>query len=402
MNNFREMYVKFNSLVIFKGLLKNNVLQKFFTMLESLSGDTIDRVGNYASFVSELFNKQEDRNFTEYILECILDDENFYILRYAKGCKIIDAEIEKLLQNELKILQEIAATEPDSIRSQIDFKGFLPLWKTGRIDFAAEYNKRISNIENYGYGVFSKHHIFTVKKEGIFPVICYDDIRLSDLKGYHDERKAVVENTLSLLGGKPAANVLLYGDAGTGKSSTVKAIANEYKQRGLRLIEIKKERLNEIPRIMDEVWQSCLKFILFIDDLSFAKNGDEFGTLKAVIEGSVAARPNNVAIYATSNRRHLIKETFSDREGDDIHVNETMQELVSLSERFGKMVYFGSPDKEQYLKIVGALAVESGLDINGQDLIDYAERYALLRGGRSPRIARQLIESILSRNGQPE
>ncbi len=192
----------------------------------------------------------------------------------------------------------------------------------------------------------------------------------------------------------------MYGDAGTGKSSTVKAVANEYKSKGLRLIEIRKDQLHDIPAVMDEIYDNCLKFILYIDDLSFTKNSDEFGALKAVLEGSVAAKPRNTAIYATSNRRHLIKETFTDREGDDIHVNDTIQELSSLSERFGMTVCFERPDREQYLEIIDALIKDFGLKIEKGDLYIYAERYALIRGGRSPRIARQLVEHLVSSGGE--
>ena len=210
------------------------------------------------------------------------------------------------------------------------------------------------------------------------------------------ERRIVLDNAKALLMGKPAANILLTGDAGTGKSSTVKAVVNELRRNGLRLIEIRKDQLRAIPKLLDELSDNPLKFVLFIDDLSFLKDDDNFNALKAVLEGSVTAKSANVAIYATSNRRHIIKEKFSDREGDDIHRNDTMQELISLSERFGIHVSFSRPSREIYLHIVRHLVQESGLEIQEKELDARAERFALERGGRSARLARQLVDGMLS------
>jgi len=201
-----------------------------------------------------------------------------------------------------------------------------------------------------------------------------------------------------LLDGKPAANTLLYGDAGTGKSSTVKALVNEYGKEGLRLIEIKKHQLLLIPSILEKLKDNPLRFVLYLDDLSFTECNEESGALKAILEGSAAARTKNVVIYATSNRRHIVNERFSDREGGDIHRNETIEEQTSLSERFGLRVYFGKPDKEGYLSIVGALLHQYGLDTTDELLLQ-AERFALSRGGRSPRVAKQFAESVLVQLG---
>ena len=213
---------------------------------------------------------------------------------------------------------------------------------------------------------------------------------------YEQERKVIVDNTKALLCGKPAANILLTGDAGTGKSSTVKAVGNALFGDGLRIIEVRKDQLRAIPKILDELSSNPLKFVLFIDDLSFLKDDDNFNALKAVLEGSVTAKSKNVVIYATSNRRHIIKEKFSDREGDDVHRNDTMQELVSLSERFGIHVTFSKPSKNTFLHIVRSLAEKNGIDLPSDELELRAERFALERGGRSARLARQFIDGLLS------
>ena len=243
----------------------------------------------------------------------------------------------------------------------------------------------------YGY------MLFTVSTDGgIVPVRNPDPVSLRELVDYEIQRKVIIDNTKALLCGKPAANILLTGDAGTGKSSTVKAVCNELYSQGLRIIEIRKDQLCLIPGLLDELNGNPLKFILFIDDLSFQKDDDNFNILKAVLEGSVSAKSKNVVIYATSNRRHIVKEKFSDREGDDVHRSDTMQELVSLSERFGIHVTFSRPDKKTFLHIVRHLADEDGLSLSDGELELKAERFALERGGRSARLARQFVDGLLS------
>lgn len=189
-------------------------------------------------------------------------------------------------------------------------------------------------------------------------------------------------------------NVLLYGDAGTGKSSSVKAIANEFAADGLRLVEVKKNQLYQIPALLDSLAQNPLKFILFIDDLSFSANDDNFAALKAILEGSVGGRSQNVVVYATSNRRHLIKETLSDRSGDDIHEADTRQELMSLSARFGLTVTFQRPDKVRFEEILLDLAKQYGVQMPSDQLFIKGEAFAIRAGGRSPRVARQFIELL--------
>ena len=236
--------------------------------------------------------------------------------------------------------------------------------------------------------------MFRIEDEEIVPVDSADEISLSSFVGYENERKTVEENTLALLDGKDAVNVLLCGDAGTGKSSTVKALVNNYAYRGLRLIEVRKDQLFSLSHIMGKISGNPLKFIIFIDDLSFNKNDDCFSMLKAALEGSASAKAENALIYATSNRRHIVKESFSDRGGDDIHRNDTVQELLSLSDRFGLTVYFQKPNKILYLDIVHALAKRKGVDMDEKELDIKAEAFALSKGSRSPRVAEQFIKNI--------
>ena len=237
--------------------------------------------------------------------------------------------------------------------------------------------------------------MFKVVNGDIIPVESADDIKIDGFVGYDEERKQVLDNTKALLEGRPAANVLLCGDAGTGKSSTVKACVNHFYKDGLRLIEIRKDQLLSLATVMGRIENNPLKFIIFIDDLSFNKNDDSFSMLKAALEGSASAKAENAVIYATSNRKHIIKESFADRNStDDVHRNDTMQELLSLSDRFGLTVYFQKPNKELYLNIVKTLAKRNNIEVNDELLIK-AEAFALNKGSRSPRAAEQFINSQL-------
>ncbi len=391
MQNLKNTYIKLQSLVIFRNLLNDQVITKLSKLLASQNEDTVSQVEKYAAFSSALLSENE--NLTQYVLNLVTVDENIYVKKIGNNLEVSHL-IREALDNELEILSEISQLTSDSIKKTISYKGFLPSWETDDIDFKAAYHNSINQIGISGYGIFAKNVYFTTEKGELVPVSNHDVVTLADLKGYEKEKDAVLNNTLALLNGKPAANVLLYGDAGTGKSSTVKAIINRYHSQGLRLVEVPKDQLKYISLVLEKLSKNPLKFIIYIDDLSFTKNDNELGSLKAILEGSVSAKPLNTAIYATSNRRHLIKETFSDREGDDIHLNETIQELTSLSDRFGLMVSFFRPDKKNYLKIVQALAIQYNINLSKEELESEAEIFASARSGRSPRIAKQFIEYL--------
>ncbi len=394
MTDFSNTELSLCSLVIFRRLLNDDVFAKLSALLRADDLSVSEQVSCYADFTAALF--AHGTNLTDYVLMRIIEDDNIYVQKRAQK-QPVDHTLEVCLKNELAVLQAVAQLKSADIRAHIRFDGFLPDWRNGDLDFAEAYMRHMDGIATQGHGIYAKHYMLRVKNGEIVPVTCPDPIRLADLKGYERQKKAVIGNTLALLNGNPAANALLYGDAGTGKSSTVKAIVNENHGQGLRLIEIGKQQFGEIPTIVETLSQSPLKFILFIDDLSFTQQNDDFNALKAVLEGSVSAKATNIAIYATSNRRHMVKELFSDREGDDIHRNETIQELCSLSHRFGLTVGFFKPDKKVYLDIVHALKDDYGIEMDDALLDLEAERFA--SAGRSPRIARQFIDS-LRRNGQ--
>lgn len=395
MFNVENIKTGLYSMVIFRNLIEDPVIDKFINMVDYMDKDVNMAVKTYSDFVSKLF--ESNMNLSDYILNIVLENENIYMLKKSQESDT-DKILEQCLYNELKILEKLSGVKSEEIKSNISYDGFLPDWRNSDYNFVDVYNERIKNIHSHGYGIFAKYHTFMIDGNingvNIVPVKNPDNTRLSDLGGYERERKAVIDNTIALLEGKPAANVLLYGDSGTGKSSSVKAIANEFANKGLRLIELRKNQLRLMPSLLDTLSLNPLKFILFIDDLSFTQNDDDFAALKAILEGSVSAKAGNLVIYATSNRRHLIKETFGDRDGDDLHVNDTIQELVSLSERFGLTVTFQKPDKQKYIEVINGLADNYEIKMNREELAKQAESYAVRRNGRSPRIAKQFIEMI--------
>ena len=243
--------------------------------------------------------------------------------------------------------------------------------------------------------MYSKYTAFAWRNHSLCPITSTDPITLNDLKNYELQRKKVIDNTESFVNGYPSNNVLLYGDRGTGKSSTVHAVLNEYAGKGLRMIEISKSDISDLTLIRELLADSPMKFIIFIDDLCFDSHDDSFGELKAALEGSLSGRKPNTIIYATSNRRHLIKESFSDRE-NDINRNDIMQEQLSLSDRFGLSITFINPDKRDYLDIVDKIAADRGLSVSTDKLHLVAEQWASRKGGRSPRCARQFIDFVES------
>lgn len=391
-----QLYLRLQALAVFRDLREDPVMGSLCRYLNITAFSGEDRaVDAYGEFVSRLYAAGTP-SLARHIRTIVDNSENAYIRMIGCG-ETPWPELAECAARELETLQSVADLTPDVLRAGLDWDGSLPVFRPEHLDIAEGYRQRCENIGKYGYGIYAGNRMFYLNSENrIVPVRNPDRTRLSSLVDYKREQQIILDNTISLLEGKPAANILLTGDAGTGKSSTVKAIVNELCDRGLRILEVRKEQLREIPGILDALGRNPLKFILFIDDLSFQQGDDNFSALKAVLEGSVSAKSSNVVIYATSNRRHLVKESFSDRDGDDVHRNDTMQEIISLSERFGIHVTFQKPDKKTYLDIVHHLARDRGVEMAESELDMLAERYALGRGGRSARAANQFVDNLVA------
>lgn len=269
----------------------------------------------------------------------------------------------------------------------------LPDFESGTFTLTAD--KLLRRVKKYGTGDYARYKAFTFKGGRLVPVLTIDPIRLTDLKNYEFQRNQVVENTEAFLHGLPAQNVLLYGDRGCGKSSTIKAILNEYD--GLRMVELPKTEIAGLPELFDILKDIPLHFIVTIDDLAFTEDDERFGILKATLDGSLAARPDNILIYSTTNRRKLIKETNGDRSVDSIGRSDAVDESMSLADRFGLFITFTQPNREIFFDIVRKLAEDRGIELDDAELTQAAERFALKRGGRSPRIARQFTDWLCSR-----
>jgi uncharacterized protein len=245
----------------------------------------------------------------------------------------------------------------------------------------------------HGAGRFGRYRALRWGRDGLQAVPEPDPVRLVDLVGYEREREPLLRNTERFLAGLPAHHVLLYGLPGTGKSSTVKAVLNEYADRGLRLVEVAKEDLGALPRVLEALRGRGPRFLLFVDDLSFEEHEVEYKSLKALLEGSIERPPQNVRVYATSNRRNLVRERFTERE-DDVHARDTLQEKVSLAARFGLRVTFPIPDQQRYLAIVTGLARQRGLKIPEGELVERATLWDRWHAGRSGRTARQFVDEL--------
>ena len=255
--------------------------------------------------------------------------------------------------------------------------------------------------KEFGVGKFGLHKAFKLENTGsgveILQITKTEHVALEDLVGYEFQKQQLIDNTEAFVQGRKANNCLLFGDAGTGKSSSIKGILNRYYDQGLRMIEIYKHQFKDLTAVISQVKNRNYKFIIYMDDLSFEDFEIEYKYLKAVIEGGLERRPDNVLIYATSNRRHLVREKFSDKReaGDDLHSSDTVQEKLSLAARFGVTIYYGMPEKKEFQEIVRVLAERNGVELTEQELLEKANMWELRHGGMSGRTAAQFITHLL-------
>lgn len=371
--NFRKlkMFCAFN--------VKNDEIISVFSEID-------ENAEKYCEIVNKLL--VSGKTLAEYLHDTLVYSDSPLVAECAKNPT--DARI-KAIEYDLSLIRELVELSPKSLKKQLSDAddGFcniveMPYYEQGEFNYDVNYF--LDYVRNHGCGIFAKYKAFSFDGE-LHPIEETDKTRLSELKRYEVQRNQVVENTICFLNGKPAQNVLLYGDRGTGKSATVKAILNEFDE--LRMVEVPKSSIALIPQLFRILKDIPLHFILTIDDLSFSEDDDRFGILKAVLDGSLSRKPENILIYATTNRRKIIRETAADRE---ISGADAIDESMSLSDRFGLFITFTRPDKKVFLDIVRSLADDAGITLADEELFASAEKFALRRGGRSPRIARQFVD----------
>ena len=361
----------------------------------------------------------------DYLTDLLVSSENTYSLACESG-EEPGGSIRTLMLHDMGIFFELfkadfetlfASPSMEAYRCILDYTptGNHQLYNeeiSGRICALAKKLKSATSPEEMrviltgyytecGTGMLGLYKAFTISGSGrgdllITPVVNMLNVKLDDLVGYEIAKKKLTGNTDAFVNRLPANNCLLYGDAGTGKSTCIKALATEYYNRGLRIIQVHRNEFELLNELLDVIRKRNYRFIIYMDDLSFEDHETEYKYLKAVIEGGLEMRPDNVLIYATSNRRHLIRENFSDRDDrdEDMHRSDTMAEKLSLSQRFGMSIFFGAPSKKEYDLIVRELARRAHLTMDEDTLLEEANKWELSHGGRSGRCARQLIDHL--------
>lgn len=363
-----------------------------------------------------------------YLAFLLANNEN----AYSTACEIIgevDGSVNEIALNDFRIFRNLFTFDFSLLEKAFSTK-CLSLLKNykGASSNGKVFNKRIRDricelsiklftsadefefksvitvfYKEFGVGKLGLHKAFRIEEYNnqsqLVPITNIQHVYLDDLVGYELQKKKLVDNTEAFVKGKKANNCLLFGDAGTGKSTSVKAILNEYYDQGLRMIEIYKHQFQDLTSIIAQIKNRNYKFIIFMDDLSFEEFEIEYKYLKAVIEGGLEKRPDNVLIYATSNRRHLVREKYSDKEErrDDLHSSDTVQEKLSLAYRFGVSIFFVAPDKKEYMNIVNILAKKYNLEIPKEELFLEANKWELSHGGLSGRTAQQFIDYLLGK-----
>lgn len=363
-----------------------------------------------------------------YLTNLLVNDEN----SYSKACEIrgeVEGTINAAVLHDIVIFKELFDYDFSDMVKALQVQGFELVRNYVCSDSESKvYNSRIRErichlaqkfakdhtpeemkttltefYKDYGVGKFGLHKAFRVVHDEhgvqIVPIPNIAHVYLNDLVGYEIPKQKLVENTEAFVEGRKSNNCLLFGDAGTGKSSSIKAIANEYYEKGLRIIEVYKHQFQDLNEVISQIKNRNYRFIIYMDDLSFEDFEIEYKYLKAVIEGGLEKKPDNVLIYATSNRRHLVREKFSDKEDrrDDLHSGDTVQEKLSLVSRFGVTIFFAAPDKKEFQIIVKTLAERYGIKMDEEELLLEANKWELQHGGLSGRTAQQFMDYLLGK-----
>jgi predicted AAA+ superfamily ATPase len=453
-NYLKKTRLSLNGLIVYDAILRDKKIRDFCLLLDAATADRLDAVQTYQAYF-RFYREMLGNGWRLHVLRCLLKSDNPFAAQASQGgFSSVSEAVKKGASRDLTILQKLADIKPAEVKHVIaarfseeltggeteiyrdeNWPGNWPEWDVsltgtnpeagskaaeteskglsaqqwlqaqkeqviGKFTGDSPWSDHLAALADYhclaGCGIFADYAALRIKDDAaeLEGVENPDPVRISHLFCQEREQAVVLKNTESFLRGCSANHVILYGSRGTGKSSLVKALLNEYADKGLRLIQLKKSQLGLYSRLVKQLALSSLRFIIFIDDLSFREEEDDYKSIKSLLEGGAEARPENVLLYATSNRRHFVKETFAERRADDVHASDNMDEKLSLADRFGITVTFLSPDQESYLRIVEGLARQSGLDIDRQLLRQKALQWAMMQNGRSGRTARQFIDHL--------
>lgn len=399
----------FNQLLIFRSILQNPVIDQFrkFTTAREVP-HKVEHLFEMQYEIIQISRKKEI-SWKEIVLDILLMDENLFTLKCERG-EEIDENILALVAGDIHIIRDLYNYDWVSMLEELSVnRSTVFTLDTGEIENIDLHSLLANNnigerfiakelatyIKENGTGVFSKGSVFKWdnKNQSLSEIKEFDPVRFEDLIGYEEQIKSLKENTLSFIERGKGNNVLLYGQRGTGKSSSIKALVNEYNNKGLRVIELKKGQFDAIASIIEIVRYRKFKFILFIDDLSFEEFETDYKKFKAIIEGSFERKPDNLLIYVTSNRYHLVKETFTERE-EDVNITESTQEKLSLFDRFGLTILYEQPKDDLYHEMVLKLAKRNGIKMPEKELLQLANEWKIRKASKSGRAAQQLVDSL--------
>ena len=407
-----------DELIVFNPLYQDDEIESCFNMYNELINGNLKNSNKFVSLLIKLAEKYNlyDNLFNSLLTYLLINNENSFTLALERK-KLISSNLKAVVMNDFKIIFNMFNTNFEMLeplqRNLINsFTPSKPVINQELFEVSTTLQENLTKCNNvddfytilekffltYGVGKFGLNKAFRYENKKIVPIIHIGNGRLNQLIGYETQKQTLRNNTEAFLAGKKANNVLLYGDSGTGKSSSIKALLNEYYKDGLRMIEVYKHQFKDLPKIIQQLQSRNYKFILFMDDLSFEEFEIEYKYLKAVIEGGLEKKPDNILIYATSNRRHIVKQTWSEREDkDEVNINDAKQEKTSLSSRFGIKILFMHPDRINYLNIVDGLAKQYGLKMDRDELHQKALTWEIRHGGFSGRTAKQFIHAMLGK-----
>ena len=423
-------------LMLYKHMEHEELLRDMTFLMENCDSDYYnkeDMAGLLFECVNELLELAAGYGFEgnlwhNYLTFLLVNDEN----AYSTECEIvgeIEGSINTITLHDFEIFRELFAYDFNILEKALgvnclsvlmhyeNVKGHGKVFNKRIRDRICELSEKLGTCENaeefkctmtqfykeFGVGKFGLHKAFRIEHTeagaDIVPITKIAHVHLDDLVGYEIAKKKLIENTEAFVKGKKANNCLLFGDAGTGKSTSIKAILNQYYDQGLRMIEVYKHQFQDLNDVIAQIKNRNYKFIIYMDDLSFEEFEIEYKYLKAVIEGGLEKKPDNILIYATSNRRHLVRETFRDKSDRDeeLHTNDTVQEKLSLVARFGVTIYFGGPSKKEFQQIVKTLAEKNQIHMPEEELLLEANKWELSHGGLSGRTAQQFIDYLLGK-----